>query len=89
MTETKNKPFHEGDGAEATDEEESALLDAEVALLAALASRDMGGEPTEDIDLNSLSPTEKQALLSLLQQRLELQGTPTRQKDTPSENPIP
>jgi hypothetical protein len=43
-------------------------LDVEMALLT-LSAQDMG-EPTEDLDLNALTPTEKRVLLDLLRKRL-------------------
>ena len=43
-------------------------LDVEMALLT-LSAQDMG-EPTEDLDLSALTPTEKRVLLDLLRKRL-------------------
>ncbi len=48
-------------------------LDVEAALLA--VSEDLHG-PTEDVDLSKLSPTEKQALLRYLRERLGLVTPP-------------
>lgn len=57
-----------GSGAGDRDEfDEFSDLDVEAALLA--MSEDIHG-PTEDVDLSKLSPTEKQALLRYLRQRL-------------------
>lgn len=63
--------------AEDVDSDEPDRLDIEVALLAALATRDVGvGEATEAIDLSTLTDTEKQALLALMKQRLGLGREP-------------
>ncbi len=43
-------------------------IDVEMALLT-LSAQDMG-EPTEDLDLSALTPTEKRVLLDLLRKRL-------------------
>ncbi len=43
-------------------------LDVEMALLT-LSAQDMG-EPTEDLDLSALTPTEKRVLLDLLRKQL-------------------
>ena len=48
-------------------------FDVEAALLA--MSEDMGG-PTTDVDLSALSPTERQALLRYLRERLGIAATP-------------
>ena len=48
-------------------------FDVEAALLA--LSEDMGG-PTTDVDLSALSPTERQALLRYLRERLGIAATP-------------
>ncbi|MBC8102094.1 MAG: hypothetical protein H7Z41_05850 [Cytophagales bacterium] len=48
--------------------DEMTEMDVEMALLA-LSAQDMG-EPTEDLDLGALSPTEKRVLLDLLRKRL-------------------
>lgn len=63
-----------GDGREAVGsgaDADAALtedLDIEMALLA-LSARDVG-EPTEAVDLSSLSPAEKRILLEMLRRRL-------------------
>ena len=48
-------------------------FDVEAALLA--MSEDMGG-PTTDVDLSALSPTERQALLRYLRERLGIAAMP-------------
>jgi hypothetical protein len=48
-------------------------FDVEAALLA--VSEDMGG-PTTDVDLSALSPTERQALLRYLRERLGIAAAP-------------
>ena len=52
-----------------SDELDSDTLDLEIALLATTAGQD-AGEPTETVDLATLSHTEKQALLALLRRNL-------------------
>jgi hypothetical protein len=49
-------------------EQQMTELDVEMALLT-LSAQDMG-EPTEDLDLSALTPTEKRVLLDLLRKRL-------------------
>lgn len=49
-------------------------MDVEAALLA--LSEDMGAGPTQDVDLSALSPTERQALLRYLRERLGIATLP-------------
>lgn len=53
---------------------DSDTLDLEIALLATTAGQD-AGEPTETVDLATLSHTEKQTLLALLRRNLGVEGT--------------
>jgi hypothetical protein len=57
-------------------------LDLEIALLATTAGHD-AGEPTETVDLDTLSHTEKQALLALLRRNLGV--THTSESETTGE----
>ncbi|MBC8141252.1 MAG: hypothetical protein H7Y38_07400 [Armatimonadetes bacterium] len=49
--------------------DETDALDAEMALLAMSAGGDIGG-PLQDLDLTTLTPEEKRALLAYLRHRL-------------------
>ena len=44
-------------------------VEVEMALLSLLAARDVG-DPTEPVDLQALSPTEKQVLLQMMRTRM-------------------
>lgn len=69
-TENNNTNFAEEDAREA-DANEPDDLDIEIALLATTAGQD-AGEPTETVNLASLTPAEKRALLALLRRSLGL-----------------
>jgi hypothetical protein len=86
MLEMKNRQTAVGDTDAEEDEPES--LDVEVALLAALAARDVGGEATEAVNLGTLSETEKRALLALMQQQLEMESR-TAAETSEEELPTP